>query len=94
MPRKNGAECLEEIKLNENLKELPIVIYSTSLHETITDDLYEKGAHYYMRKTDFKELEKELQNILTLLVENKFERPPRNKFVLNTVEAKHQNSSR
>jgi CheY-like chemotaxis protein len=86
MPRKNGSECLEEIKGNKNLKELPVIIYSTSLHEDVADLLYEKGAHYYIRKTDIIELKKVLRHVLTLVVENEFARPRRNKFILNTIE--------
>src|ERR1035437_1105930 len=41
MPRKNGAECLLEIKLIPELKALPIVIYSTSLRDEIADMFYE-----------------------------------------------------
>ena len=37
MPRKNGTECLHEIKTNPKLQALPVVIYSTSLHEEIAD---------------------------------------------------------
>ncbi|MGZ3902669.1 MAG: response regulator, partial [Bacteroidia bacterium] len=37
MPRKNGAECLTEIKLHEKLKKLPVIIYSTSLHDDVAD---------------------------------------------------------
>ncbi len=65
MPRKNGAECLTEIKLNKKLQHLPVIIYSTSLHETIADELYENGAHYYVRKGDLVELKKTLQRVLT-----------------------------
>ena len=30
MPRKNGFECLEEIKQNEKLKHLSVIMFSTS----------------------------------------------------------------
>ena len=82
MPKKNGAECLSEIKQNEKQKKLPVIIYSTSMHEDIADLLYTKGAHYYIRKTDLAELQKILQYILTLIEEKKFMRPTRDKFIL------------
>ncbi|HEY0031087.1 MAG TPA: response regulator, partial [Bacteroidia bacterium] len=44
MPRKNGSECLTEIKLNRRLQHLPIIIYSTSFHKDILDLLYKYGA--------------------------------------------------
>jgi CheY-like chemotaxis protein len=90
MPRKNGSECLVEIKHNEKLKDLPVIIYSTSLHEDVADLLYKNGAHYYVRKTDMVELQKVLQYVLTLMIENraaikagKFERPGRKNFILS-----------
>jgi CheY-like chemotaxis protein len=87
MPRKNGSECLSEIKSNEKLKQLPVIIYSTSLHEDVGELLYKNGAHYYVRKTDFSELKKILQRLLTMIVENKFRRPSKDKFILAPVEA-------
>lgn len=86
MPRKNGSECLIEIKEDEKLKELPVVMYSTSLHTDIADLLYKWGAHFYVQKTDFKELKKILLHILTLMAEKKFARPSRAEFVVHMVE--------
>ena len=88
MPKKNGSECLVEIKQDERLKKLPVIIYSTHRHEKDSDILYEKGAHYYIRKTDMIELAKTLHHILRLMVENKFERPARDKFnlTMDTLE--------
>lgn len=86
MPLKNGSECLAEIKSNKKLKDLPVIIYSTSLHDDVADLLYERGAHYYVRKTDLAELEKILSIILTLLRKNKFARPVRSEFILNLAD--------
>lgn len=82
MPRKNGAECLTEIKKNPLLKDMAIIIYSTSQHNDVADVLYDNGAHYYVRKPDYLTLEKVLQHILMLLIEKKLGRPERDKFVL------------
>lgn len=83
MPRKNGLECLTEIKSNKAMMHLPVVIYSTSLTEAGADEVYQKGAHYYIRKCDFSELVKYLQFVLTELTGTTFERVSRDKFVLN-----------
>jgi CheY-like chemotaxis protein len=85
MPLKNGSVCLEEIKANQKLKQLPVVIYSTSLHEDVAELLFQKGAHYYVRKTDLAELEKILFRVLTLVTENEFARPSRSEFLINLV---------
>jgi CheY-like chemotaxis protein len=85
MPKKNGIECLSEIKSTEKLKLLPVVIISTSVLDDVADLIYEGGAHYYVRKTNVADLKKSLLHVLTLLVKNKFFRPARNKFVLSLV---------
>ncbi|MEO5602661.1 MAG: response regulator [Cyclobacteriaceae bacterium] len=81
MPRKNGSECLVEIKKDEILKELPVVIYSTSLYEDTADLLYKNGAHYYIRKGSLEGLEKGLHFVLNLLEAKKFSRPSRELFI-------------
>lgn len=50
MPRKNGFECLEEIRGTAKLKDIPVVIFSTSAQEDAIHRVYEKGANYYIRK--------------------------------------------
>lgn len=86
MPRKKGSECLSEINLDPKLKDLPVIIYSTSLHEDVADQLYKNGAFYYVHKTDLSELEKILLQVLTMIVEKKFIRPSREEFILNIIE--------
>ena len=83
MPKKNGMECLAEIKLNAKLKRLPVVIYSTHMHEKDAGLLYKEGAHYYIRKTDIIELAKVLHRVLNKMVVNKFARPSKDKFILS-----------
>lgn len=87
MPRKNGSECLKEIKANASLQHLPVIIYSTSLHDDVADLLYNNGAHYYIKKAGIAELEIALQTIATLMEIKDFERPSRNQFILNMVPA-------
>ena len=87
MPRKNGFECLSEIKKNPKLKEIPVIIYSTSLHEDIANQLYSNGAHFYIQKTDLDELEKILHLVLTMMIEGKFKYPAKENFILNIKKA-------
>lgn len=82
MPRKNGHECLLEIKRDKKLEKIPVIIYSTSLHEDIADILYQNGAHYYLKKCDFSELPSAIHKILARLINNP-QRPSRHLFVLN-----------
>jgi len=85
MPRKNGYECLLEIKSNKNIKDFPVIMYTTSLRDKMADILFQNGAHYYLRKGDPKDLEKNLQLILTMFEEKQFERPSREHFFLNEM---------
>jgi CheY-like chemotaxis protein len=50
MHRKNGFECLEEIKGNPVLMNLPVIVFSTSFDQERVDMLYKSGAQYFMRK--------------------------------------------
>jgi len=52
MPRKNGFECLKEIRGNETLNQLPVIIFSSAYAPDIVDQLYKDGAQYYVRKPD------------------------------------------
>ena len=84
MPRKNGCECLEEIKANEILKNIPVVIFSTSLDMEIVNKLYEMGAHYYIRKPgDFNVLKKVIHKATVLLQEDRIIQPERNNFIIH-----------
>lgn len=65
MPRKNGFECLEEIRLNERFNNVPIIIISTSLDPDIVNSLYKNGAQHYIRKpSKYSKLKEVIQNAL------------------------------
>ena len=84
MPVKSGFDCLSEIKSTDKLKDLPVIIFSTSLDMEVVNLLYEKGAHYYIRKPGkYSKLKKVISDALSL-VENNIMQPPRVQFVLNT----------
>jgi CheY-like chemotaxis protein len=88
MPRKNGAECLQKIKAHSQLKVLPVIMYSTYVHEDLADTFFTTGAHFYIRKTDQNELRQLLQHVLTLFTADRFSRPARTNFVLNAATTK------
>jgi CheY-like chemotaxis protein len=50
MPKKDGRECLREIKANPKLKKIPIVVYSTSGNPDDIEFAYELGASSYITK--------------------------------------------
>ena len=50
MPRKDGLQCLKEIRSNEKLKKISIAIYSTSDSEKDMDETFLNGANVYITK--------------------------------------------
>ena len=83
MPRKNGFECLSEIKGSKTLKQLPVIIFSTSFEQEVVNLLYLNGAHYFMRKpAEFSQLKKIIQQTVTLITQENKLQPTRENFVL------------
>ncbi len=67
MPRKNGIECLQEIRRDKNIKDLSIAIYSTSASDYDIEDTFVKGANIYIKKpNDFPALVKVLDEVITI----------------------------
>lgn len=84
MPRKSGLECLSEIKVIDRLKNLKVIIYSTSLDTDVVNLLYQKGANYYIRKPGkYEKLKKVISDAITLTSQSKPTRPTRAEFVLD-----------
>jgi two-component system response regulator len=50
MPRKDGRETLQEIKADEKLRSIPVVILTTSDAETDIIQCYDTGANCYITK--------------------------------------------
>lgn len=67
MPVKSGMECLVEIRRNNRLKDLAIVIYSTSASEEDIEDAFVNGANIYIKKpNDFSLLKTTLAKVVSL----------------------------
>jgi CheY-like chemotaxis protein len=86
MPRKNGFECLTEIKLSKRLKRLPVIVFSTSFEQEVVNQLYNNGAQYFIRKpSEFSQFKKIIQLSLSLIMTENIFQPARENFVI-TVE--------
>ena len=84
MPRKNGFECLDEIKHSAKLKNIPIVIFSTSDQPEAVNRVYEQGAHYFLKKpSSFPLLKRAIEKVLTIDWAEYTERPAKDQFVLH-----------
>ena len=83
MPRKNGFECLLEIKLSEKLKIIPVIVYSTSFEQEMVNMLYANGAHFFMRKpSEFSKFKRIIQQCLGLVKFGISAQPSKENFVL------------
>lgn len=66
MPRFNGRKCLTEIKSSDRLKNIPVVIYSTSTEVSDSDELKRLGAARFISKPNSPE---EIYYILSVVLE-------------------------
>lgn len=67
MPKKNGIECLHEIKSDDRFKDIAIAIYSTSSSEEDIEETFVCGANIYIKKpSDFNTLKKVLSDVVTI----------------------------
>lgn len=65
MPRKSGFECLEEIRKHEKMKDLIVVVHSTSSHPDNIERAMEAGASFYaVKPSSFEKLKSVLEEIL------------------------------
>jgi CheY-like chemotaxis protein len=86
MPRKNGFQCLWEIRQNERYKRLPVFIISTSYDKLIADLLYRHGANYFIQKpANFQKLTKLIYVSLSLVVKHDFIHRSNEDFVLTAT---------
>jgi len=67
MPRKNGIECLDEIKKDNRFDDIAIAIFSTSSSEEHVEETFIRGANIYIKKpSDFTTLKKVLSDVVTI----------------------------
>jgi len=92
MPRKNGLECLSEMKKSPKLKEIPVIMFSTSNSWETINQLFETGANVYIHKpSDFGQLKQVIHHALPIAAEKIVSKYPL-KYILNAangVRPKH-----
>jgi CheY-like chemotaxis protein len=83
MPRKNGLECLREIKQDKRLKDVAIVMLSTSNSQETISLTFRIGANIYIHKPgDFAQLKQVIHHALPIATEKMFIDSPL-KYILN-----------
>jgi CheY-like chemotaxis protein len=66
MPRLDGLEVLRQVKNDDNLKSTPVVMLTSSQHESDIRDCYQAGANAYVVKpVEFRTFSAVLQQIDT-----------------------------
>ena len=66
MPVMNGMECLVQIKNHSRLKNIPVIMYSTTSNTREIKSFYNLGAHDFLIKPhDYRKLVEALQSIIT-----------------------------
>ena len=68
MPGMNGKQCLAELKRTPFLRNIPVIIYSTTSEKKEIQETIQLGASYFLiKKSSFKELCEELSSIIAIL---------------------------
>ncbi len=74
MPIMGGKACLIELKKDKRLKNIPVIMCSTSMNQTEIEELRKLGSAYYFTKPhDIKKLPAEIikaMEIATIPIEN------------------------
>ncbi|SJZ40048.1 response regulator [Sediminibacterium ginsengisoli] len=83
MPCKNGYECLQEIKNSDDLKKIPVIIFSTSLQPKSIEHVYQHGAALYIVKpVSFSDLRHMLEKVLAMDWQQMSEQLPLDQFII------------
>ena len=71
MPKVDGKKCLLELKKNARVKDIPVIIYSTSSLKKDIDETKGMGAvHFLTKPAAFRELCEAIENVLSIKFSN------------------------
>ncbi len=62
MPKKDGKQCLKELKAHEKYRHIPVVMFTVSQREKDVEESYSYGAHYYSEAKCTNEFTCNLEN--------------------------------
>ncbi|MDB5200622.1 MAG: response regulator receiver protein [Ferruginibacter sp.] len=83
MPKKNGFECLEELREIDELAAVPVMVYSTTANAEQVTRAYEKKANMYLQKpSSFEGIKALITMILALDPEHYIPQAPQNNFLV------------
>lgn len=65
MPRMSGLKCLAELKKMDIIKNIPVIMYSTSAQQDYIEKSLQLGAqHFFVKPTNFSGLTQFLRQLL------------------------------
>jgi CheY-like chemotaxis protein len=64
MPRLNGKQCLKGLKVNSKLRDIPVIIYTTSKLKEDMEETKQLGAFFLTKPSKVKDLRKAIASIL------------------------------
>lgn len=68
MPRMNGKICLRELKKDSALKNIPVIIYTTSSHHKDKEETLKHGAaHFITKPPTFERMKAEIKEALQVV---------------------------
>ncbi len=90
MPLKDGIDCLKAIRLNPDLSEVPIIIFSSTHHIKDIDLAYKFGATFFLVKPHtIEDLVNALKRIFLLLIAPSSNITGKSNFVLRNTHKEH-----
>lgn len=85
MPLMNGEECIDDIRIESQFSQIPIIIYSNYVDESTAERLQKKGANWYLIKPEsFDNLKKLLIKSLVYIHGNLSNEANLSKFIITT----------
>jgi CheY-like chemotaxis protein len=89
MPGLDGPECLKQLKADDEVSVIPVVMYSSSSAYWSFDECYQLGAaRYLIKPVTYSGIFKGLEVVLDLYRSNQLVRPHFDEFVIDTYKMK------
>jgi len=83
MPCKDGVTCITQIRKNESLDHVPVIMYTSLKSVEYVNKCYESGANFFLIKANsIGELTEKLEKIFSIDWKNYMYYPPKNQFVM------------
>ncbi len=83
MPCKDGIACIIEIRKNRQYDKLPVIMYTSRVHDKVIEDCFRNGANMYVTKTDtLAALVTKLRKVFAIDWDGYLHYPPEHHFVV------------